>query len=84
MWVGGIDSVDFFGLAGAEVLPRIEAPDAFEEALAAQDFVKAGDAATEAMGGIEEGGIAAGDLDGRAELVGRDGMIPFCDLMAAL
>src|SRR3982751_4922308 len=55
------DAVDRFALAGAHALARIEAPGAFEKALAAQHFVAAGDAAMEVVGDVEEGAIAVGD-----------------------
>jgi len=51
--VGGVNAGDFFGLAGAERFVGIEAPDAFEEALAAEDFVEAGDAPGKMIGGVE-------------------------------
>ena len=40
---------------GLEPLVRVEAPDAFEQALAAQHLVAAGDAAVEVVGDVEEG-----------------------------
>src|SRR5579872_6399562 len=40
------DAGDFFGLAGGEDFVGVEAPDSFEEALAAEDFVDSGDAAS--------------------------------------
>ena len=60
--VGAGDAVDFFGLAGAELFGGVEAPGALEEALAAEDFVDAGDAADEAVGGVEDGGVGVGEL----------------------
>jgi hypothetical protein len=72
--VGGVDAVDFFALAGGEGFVFVEAPDAFEEALAAEDLVEAGDAAGESVGGVEEGGIGVGDLHVEAEEVNGDGI----------
>src|SRR5689334_778420 len=55
------DAVDLVLLAGAEALVRIEAPQAFHQALAAQDLVAAGDAAVKIVGDVEEGAVAVGD-----------------------
>jgi hypothetical protein len=63
MRVSAVDAVDLFELAGAEGFVLVEAPDTFQKALAAQDFVQAGDAATEAVGGIEEDGVGVGDFN---------------------
>ena len=49
-------------MAGAERLVFVEAPESFQQALAAQHFMEAGDATPVAIRGIEEGGIAIGDL----------------------
>src|SRR5260221_13860469 len=65
--VGGADSGDFFGLTGGEGFVFVEAPDAFEQSLAAEDFVEACDAAFEGVGGVEEGGVGIGDLDVEVE-----------------
>lgn len=62
MRVGGADAINLRKLAGAERLVLVETPEAFEEALAAEDFVEAGDAARKTVRGIEEGGIAVGDF----------------------
>ena len=62
MRIRGADAINLRKLAGAERLVFIEAPDAFEQALAAEDFVEAGDAAGETVRGVEEGGIAVGDF----------------------
>lgn len=67
MRIGGIHAVDFFKLAGAEGFVFVEAPEAFKKALAAEDFVEAGDAAVVGVGGVEEGGVAVGDFDAEAE-----------------
>ena len=72
MGIGGIDAVDLFALAGAEGFVFVEAPEAFEQSLAAQDFVKPGDAAGETIRGIEEGGVAVGDFDGASQHLLRD------------
>ena len=51
-------------------LVRVQAPDAFEQALAAQHLVAAGDAAVEIVGDVEEGGVAIGDARIEREDVG--------------
>ena len=56
------DSGEFFGLSRAEGLMRVEAPDAFEQALAAQDFMAPSNAPGKFMGYIEQGAVAIGDL----------------------
>ena len=73
MRVGAVDAVALLKLTGAEAFVGIEAPKAFEESLTAQDFVEASDATGEAVGGIEEGGVAVGDLDGAGEELRRNG-----------
>ena len=55
---------DFVGLAGAQCFIFVEAPDALQQALAAEDFVDAGNAAAEIVGGVEDCGIHIGDLIG--------------------
>jgi hypothetical protein len=62
VWVSLADSGDFFGLSWAQGLVRVEAPDAFEQALTAQDFVATGNATGKVMGHIEQGAVAIGDL----------------------
>ena len=39
MRIGRADAVDLLALSGSQRLARVEAPDAFEQSLAAQDFV---------------------------------------------
>ncbi len=46
---------------GRQRLVGIQAPDALEQALAAQHLVAAGDAAGEVVGDVEEGAVAVGD-----------------------
>ena len=55
--IPGINPGDFLELAGAECLVGIKAPDAFEQSLAAQDFVQTGGAAGKMIGGVEERGV---------------------------
>jgi hypothetical protein len=47
------DSGEFFGLSRTEGLVRIEAPDAIEQALSAQDFMAPSNAPCKFMGYIE-------------------------------
>ena len=56
------DAVNLRHLAGAERFLLVETPDALQQALAAEDFVEAGDAAGETVRGVEEGGVAVGDF----------------------
>ncbi len=74
--IGGVDSGNFFGLAGAESFVGVEAPDAFEESLTAEDFVEAGDAAGKMIGGVEEGGVGVGDFDVSSEKPDWNGNFP--------
>ena len=55
--VGVVDAVDFGELAGAEGFLGIQAPDAFEQPLAAENFVEAGDASGEGICCVEECGV---------------------------
>ena len=66
------DAVDLLALARAQALVRIEAPDAFEQALAAQHLVAAGDAAAEVVGDVEEGAVAVGDAAVEREQLALD------------
>jgi hypothetical protein len=69
MRIGAIDAVNLSELVGAQRFVFIEAPDTFEQALAAQDFMQTGDAASVAVRGIEEGGVAIGDFDAKSQQV---------------
>jgi len=65
--IRGADAINLRHLACTERFMLVEAPKAFEEALAAEDFVEAGDAAVKRVRGVEKGGVAVGDLDGAGE-----------------
>lgn len=65
--VGGVDAVEFGGLAGGEDFVRIETEVGGDEALAAEDLEDAGDTAGEGVGGIEEGGVHVGHGHGAGE-----------------
>jgi hypothetical protein len=58
--VGVGDAAEFGGLAGREFFVGVEARSGGEEPLAAEDFVDAGEAAGEIVGGIEKGGVGVG------------------------
>ena len=71
--IGAADAVDFFFLARAERLLRIETPEPLQKTLSSEDFVQAGDAALEIVCGVEEDGVAIGDRDRlRQDVVGRE------------
>src|SRR5258706_6115489 len=70
--VGAIDAVYFGALGGAKRFVWVKAPDSFKQSLAAEDFVEAGDAAGEVVGGVEEGGVRVGDGDAFGEELGAD------------
>ena len=55
--IGAADSVDFFALAGGEGFLGVQAPGSFEQALTAENFVEACDAAPELIRWIEECGV---------------------------
>ncbi len=65
--IGAVDSINLFELTWAECFMLVEAPDALQQTLAAEDLMQSGDAATEAVRGIKESGIAVRDLDTEAE-----------------
>lgn len=58
-----VNTIDLFLLTSAETFRWIQTPNAFEQTLAMEDFVQAGDAAVEIICRVEEGGIAIRDCD---------------------
>src|SRR5690606_2671462 len=72
------DTGEFFGLTGRKTLFRVEAPDAFEQTLATQDFMATGNAAVEIVCHVEERAVAVGDTGVQGEKVRRYG--PVCGL----
>src|SRR5687767_14939341 len=62
MWIGAADAIDLFSLTWAELLVRIEAPRAVEQALVTEHFVNAGNAAGEIIRGVEDGGVGVGEF----------------------
>src|SRR5215210_5072652 len=71
MRVGGVYAVNLFLLSGAQSLVRIQTPDALEQSLPPENLVKPGDAALEAVGGVEEGGVAVRYFDAADEHLAR-------------
>lgn len=67
MRIGGMHAVDLLKLARTERFFGVEAPQAFEQALTAQDFMQTSDAAVETVRRVEEGGVAIGHLDAEAQ-----------------
>jgi hypothetical protein len=63
-WIGAAYSVYFFGLAGGEDFLGIEAPGAFQKALAAQDFVDTGYDTGKAVGAVEYRGVGVCEFFG--------------------
>src|SRR5262249_60663593 len=59
MRIGRADPVDLLLMPGSQRLARVETPDAFDQALAAQDYGSAGEQATEDVR-VMEGGRGAG------------------------
>src|SRR5215469_13196718 len=60
--IGCADAVDLLALSRSQRLARVETPDAFEQSLAAQDFVATGDHAVEVVGRVEDRRVAVGHL----------------------
>ena len=61
--IGAIHAVNILKLSGAEGFVFIEAPDSLHQSLPTQHLMQTGDAATESVGGVKEGGIAIGHLN---------------------
>src|ERR1700722_4064615 len=55
-------AIHLFALAGRKFLLGVETPTPFEQSLAAQDFMDAGDASAKIVTGIEDGGVRVRDL----------------------
>src|ERR1700722_7899258 len=65
-------AVDFFYLARGEFLMRIKTPSSFEQTLASQDLVNAGNASVKLVYGIEDRRVRVGNLLGEGELLTGD------------
>src|SRR5690606_29954793 len=61
---------EFFCLSRRKTFFRIEAPDTFEQPLATQDLVAAGDAAMEIIRNVEERAVAVGDAGIKGKKIG--------------
>lgn len=59
--VGLSDAMDFGLLPWGERFVLVEAPDAVEKALLAEYLMDTGDAATELIGGVEDGSVGLGE-----------------------
>src|SRR4051812_29844355 len=69
------DAVDFAQLSRTQTLLRVEAPDALHQALAAQDFMTAGDAAMKIVGDVEQRAVAIGDASIERQQVGGQSVL---------
>ena len=69
--IAGEHAVDVLHLTRAQILVRIETPASREQALAAQDFVNAGNASGELVRGIEERRIGVGQLGAKRQQADR-------------
>src|SRR3984957_1516693 len=65
-------AVDFFYLSRREFLMRIKTPASFEQTLAPQNLVNAGNASVKLVYGIEDRRVRVGNLLGKGELLAGD------------
>src|SRR6202161_577383 len=65
-------AVDFFYLARGEFLMRIKTPASFEQTLAPQEFVNAGNTSVKLVCGIEDRRVRVRNLLGEGELLAGD------------
>src|ERR1700679_1481475 len=65
-------AVDFFYLARREFLMRIKTPPSFEQTLAPQNLVNAGNTSVKLVYGIENRRVRGGNLLGEGELLAGD------------
>jgi len=63
MRIRGINPGDFLGLPATEGFLGIKAPDAFEQSLAAEDFVQTGGAAGKTISGVEHRCVCVRNFD---------------------
>src|SRR6516162_303433 len=68
-------AIDLGHLTGTQRFVGIETPDAFQQTLAAQDLVAAGDAPSEIVRAVEEGAVAIGHATVKRKHVAVDGPI---------
>ena len=62
MRISIVNPIDFLSLPWTERFLGIQTPGAFQQTLASQDFVQAGDASCEVVGDVEESCVAISDL----------------------
>src|SRR4051812_13274464 len=67
MWIRAVNAIDLRGLAVAERLSRIEAPNSLQQTLPAQHFMNSRDASGKTVGGVEKRGVRVGDFDVSAQ-----------------
>src|SRR4030095_5982270 len=72
VWVVRAHAVEFSRLAGAQSFFRVQAPDAFQQSLAAQNFVATRYAAAKVMRHVEQGAVAVRDLTVESQQLRRD------------
>ena len=60
--IGHVHAIDLLHLSGTQGFVLVQAPNALEQALASQHFVKASDAPAKTVGRVKERRIAIGDL----------------------
>ena len=70
--VSRANAIDFLELAGRKLQPGIKTEGAGDEALPAEHFVNAGDAAGKIIGSIEERGIAVRHLSRASQQLRRN------------
>ena len=75
-------AIDLGRLAGTQRFVGIETPDAFQQTLAAQDLVAAGDAPSEIVRAVEECAVAIGHTAIKRKHVAVDGPARGCFLAA--
>jgi hypothetical protein len=75
-------AIDLGRLAGTQRFVGIETPDAFQQTLAAQDLVAAGDAPSEIVRAVEECAVAIGHTAVKRKHVAVDGPVRGCFLAA--
>jgi hypothetical protein len=66
MRIRAMHAVNLLKLPGAQRFVFIKAPQPFQQSLASQDFMKAGDAAPKAVGCIKESRVAVRDFHAEA------------------
>lgn len=81
MRVGGKYAINFLHLARAQAFGRVNAPDAFEQLLSAQDFVYACNASVEVVRDIEDGCVGVCELGVEGEQFAGYRQVVIVDLL---